>query len=147
MRDFSILGTIHFPLILTHCLSLLLKCSPCLRKLLTGVTGCRVYSTCDHRICMSKVQYLQGQGVHLLNFQKALPLWSFDSLEGSLSLPSTSEFEVISAGRTLRVVGKSKFYISHLVGNNNALFTVFQFNISLSLLKFWSLFDMVLKCL
>lgn len=40
---FLILGTIHFPWILSHCLSLLLKCSLCLHKLLTCVKGWHVY--------------------------------------------------------------------------------------------------------
>ena len=50
----------------------------------------------------------------------------FDSQQGKFSLPSSwrSELEVLSAGRTLRVVGKTIFCVSHLIDTIMHLLTV-----------------------
>lgn len=50
----------------------------------------------------------------------------FDSQQGKFSLPSSqrSELEVLSAGRTLRVVGKTIFCVSHLMDTIMRLLTV-----------------------
>lgn len=87
MRDLSILSTIHhFPWVLTHCSFLAAGMYFIFCKFLTAWQVDLVFLTGYHTICLWKVQYLQSQGVHLLNFQmseKSLVLLrSSDSLEG-----------------------------------------------------------------
>lgn len=68
----GILFATNMPSVLTHCLSLLLSCSPCLCKLLTSVTGWRVVFL---SLSVSKAK------VFHLNIQMSRRVWSFDSFQ------------------------------------------------------------------
>lgn len=113
-----------------------------------------VYLTGDHRICMSEVQYPQGQCVHLLNFQMSekplllLRLQSFYSLEGKFV--SAVYWQVRAWGHVYRwdTQGRWEILVEHFKSEyNNASVDILSIEHLVRLLMFSSLFDMVLKCL
>lgn len=101
-QDFSLLGTLQYLLILACA-----RCWVVVPALSKSSPACKVDMSYFLKISVSKVQYLQSHGVHLLNIQMSKLLWSFDFFQ-KVCLCCPRRGQVVSAGRTLRAVGKSK---------------------------------------